>query len=84
MTAGCHLHVEPRFLLEPLALRALQVGGRLAEVLDLEAEMMDAAVVRSVGPDIGGFLRFPIQDRQVRKTAPFGALRISCNPKASL
>src|SRR5689334_5721294 len=65
MATGSHLHIKPRLLFEPLALRALQLCCRLIEVFDLETEVMDAAVVRSIGSDIGGMLCLPIQDRQI-------------------
>src|ERR1700747_939155 len=65
VASGSHFHIEPRFLLEVPHLGALQLRRGLVEVLDLKAEMMDAAVVRPVGADICGFLRLPIQDREV-------------------
>src|SRR5438874_294771 len=68
VAAGRHLHTEPLLLLEALTRGAFQACRGLVEVLDLKAEMMDAAVVRPVGADIGGFLRLPVQDRQVDVT----------------
>src|SRR5262249_59293554 len=81
MAASRHLHVEPQFLLKPLALSALQLRCRPVEVFDLEAEMMDAAVVWPVGPDISRLLCFPIQDRQIDITIgqEHGAVRGSPN-----
>src|SRR3984893_246896 len=65
VASASYFHIEPLFFLEALPLGALQLRGGLIEVLDLEAEMMDAAVVRPIGADIGTFLRLPVQDRQV-------------------
>src|SRR5438270_6234689 len=81
MATGGHLHIKSRLLLKPLALRALQFCCRFIEVFDLEAEVMDAAVVRSIGPDIGGILCLPIQDRQIDVTVgqKYGAVRGSAD-----
>src|SRR6516164_2406169 len=49
-------------------MRALQPSRRLVEVLDLKAKVMDAAVVGSVGADVGGFFGLPVQDRQINVT----------------
>src|SRR5438105_7013223 len=48
VAAGRHFHIQPLFFLEALARGAFQLRGGLVEVLDLKAEMMDAAIVRSV------------------------------------
>ena len=55
MAAGRHLHIEPRFFFEPLALGAVQIGCSLVEVLDLEAEVMDAAEIGAVGTNIAHY-----------------------------
>ena len=77
MASSGHLHSEPLFLLEALTLGALQLRRGFVEVLDLKTEMVDAAVVRPVGADIGGFFRLPIQDRQVDLAVgqEYGAVR---------
>src|SRR5580693_8845786 len=77
VASGSHLNTEPLFLLEALTLGTLQLRGGFVEVLDLKAEMVDAAVVRPVGADIGGFFRLPIQDRQVEVAVgqEYGAVR---------
>src|SRR5260370_21916432 len=62
VASSSHLHPEPLFLFEAPTLGAIELRRRLVEVLDLKAEMMDAAVVRPVGTAIGGFLRPPIDD----------------------
>jgi len=51
--------------LQPLAARMLQPGRRAVEILDLEAEVMDAAEVGAVRTDVGGFLGLPIQHREI-------------------
>src|SRR5260370_19506274 len=77
VASSSHLHPEPLFLFEAPTLGAIELRRGLVEVLDLKAEMMDAAVVRPVGADIGGFLRLPIEDRQVDVAAgqEHGAVR---------
>src|SRR5215472_2770741 len=65
MAAGRHLHIEPWLFFQPLAPRAFQHRRSLVEVFDLEAEMMNAAVIGSIGANIGGFFSLPIQDRQI-------------------
>src|SRR5262249_43881278 len=65
MAASRHLHIPSRLFFHPLAARALDIGRGLIEVLDLKAEVMNAAVVGAVGADVGGFLCLPVQDRQI-------------------
>src|SRR5215472_1380066 len=65
VTTGCHFHIETRLLLEPLAVGALQLRRGSVEILHFKAEMMDPAVIGPAGADIGGFLRLPIEDRQI-------------------
>src|SRR5262249_59177910 len=55
---GLHLRVEAAALLrEPPRLRRLEPARGLAEILDLEAEVVDAVVVGPVGAHVGVLLR---------------------------
>ena len=53
VAAGRHFHIEAVLRGQLLTLGPLQPFRRLVEILDLEAEMMDAAEIGAVGADIG-------------------------------
>src|SRR5262245_49070331 len=65
MTSRCHHRIESILLGQALPLGILQLATRLIQVFNLETKVMDAAKVRSVGADVGIFLRFEVQNRQV-------------------
>src|SRR6266851_6723867 len=65
VAASGHFHIEAVFLGETLALRALHPFSGRVEILDLYAEVMDAAEIGTMGADIGRFLGLPIEDRHI-------------------
>src|SRR5207253_6714149 len=65
MAAGRHRRIDMVFPGQPLGLGVLQLLAGLVEIVDLEAEMMDAVEIRPVRPDIGRFLGLVVQDRDV-------------------
>ena len=65
MAAGRHFRIEAVFRGQLLALGLLQLLCRLVEILDLEAEMMDAAEIGAVGADIGVLFCLEIKDGKV-------------------
>src|SRR5262249_44881646 len=65
VAAGSHGDVETVPQGQPLGPDGLQLLTRIVEVVDLEAEMVDAVVVGPVGSDVGVLFRLPVQDGQV-------------------
>src|SRR5262245_9794347 len=65
VSSRSHCDVETSLLGETPGLDRLQLLAGLAEVVHLEAEMVDAVVIGPVGADVGILLGFPVQNGQV-------------------
>src|SRR5579875_233352 len=74
-----HRHVGLVPAGELRCLGAFEPGDGLVEILDLEADMMDAAEIGAVGADIGVLFGLPIEDREIDVTVAeeHGAVRAS-------
>src|SRR5215472_7147340 len=65
MAAGRHFHIEPVLRGELSALGALQPLRGFVEILDFDAEVMDAAEIGTVSTDIGVLLGLKIEDGDI-------------------
>src|SRR6266851_444713 len=68
VAAGCHCRIDMVLCGQPLAVRAFELLASLVEIVDLEAEMMDAGEVRAVRAHVGRFLVLGVEDRDVDVT----------------
>src|SRR6266851_4580745 len=65
MAAGRHRRVDVVLRGQALAIRRFELLAGRVEVVDLEAEMVDAREVRTMRPHVGRLLPLGVQDRDV-------------------